>query len=223
MDFMPDSKEISYSQELIRKTIHLISLSIPIGYSFLSAKTSLIILFPVTLVFVIFDFLSKRNYKVRQFVLFLFGKMLRPHEMHGDYKLNGASWLLISAISCILIFPKILTVTGFSILIISDICAALVGKKIGRIALFGKTLEGTFAFIISAIIVILFIGWQLSAPWSYYIIGSIAAVIGGISELTSKRINIDDNLSIPFSIGFVMWGGDLLAYNVYHVSFLHLM
>ena len=95
---MTNNKEIPYSQELIRKTIHLISLSIPIGYTFLSKKVSLIVLLPITLLFVIFDVLSKRNYKVRQFVLFIFGKMLRPHEMHGDYKLNGASWVLISAI-----------------------------------------------------------------------------------------------------------------------------
>jgi dolichol kinase len=220
---MTENKEIPYSQELIRKTIHLISLSIPLGYTFLSKKVSLIVLVPITMLFVIFDVLSKRHYKVRQFVLFIFGKMMRPHEMHGDYKLNGASWVLISSILCILVFPKVLTITGFSILIISDICAALVGKKIGRIAIFGKTLEGTLAFIVSAIMVVFFIGWQISAPATFFGIGIIASIVGGISELISKRINIDDNLSIPVSIGFVMWGGDLIAFHMYHISYLHLM
>ena len=123
----------------------------------------------------------------------------------------------------ILVFPKVLTVTGFSILIISDICAALVGKKIGKISMFGKTLEGTIAFIVSAIFVIFFIGWQLFAPWTFFIIGIIAAFVGGILELISKRINVDDNLSIPLSICLVMWGGDILAFCIYHISYLQLM
>jgi dolichol kinase len=220
---MTDNKEIPYSQELIRKTIHLISLAIPIGYSIFTKKISLIILIPLTLLFVMFDVLSKKSYKVRQFVLFLFGKMLRPHELQGDYKLNGASWVLISSILCILVFPKVITITGFSILIISDICAALVGKKIGKISMFGKTLEGTTAFILSAIIVIFFIGWQTTAPWTFFAIGIIGAIVGGVLELISKRINVDDNLSIPVSIGIVMWGGDLIAFNLYHISYLHLM
>jgi dolichol kinase len=38
-----------------------------------------------------------------------------------------------------------------------------------------------------------------------YVIGFIAAFIGAIVENISFKL-IDDNLSIPFSVGFTMWG-----------------
>ena len=126
---MDEFQEIPYSQEIIRKSIHLIALSIPITYSFIPKLTALSILIPVMVIFVIMDVLSKRKNKAQWFVRFFFGRMLRQHEIEQEFTLNGASWVLISATLGIIIFPKILFVTGFSILILSDISACLFGRK----------------------------------------------------------------------------------------------
>lgn len=137
--------------------------------------------------------------------------MLRPHEKKGKGFFNGATWVLISATICVLAFPKIITITGFTILIISDICAALIGRRFGKHGFFDKSWEGTIAFIISAIAII-FIYYNLfELPYSYLVIGVLAAVIGGFVEAVSKVIKVDDNLSIPISVGLVMLAGEFFV------------
>jgi dolichol kinase len=85
--------------------------------------------------------------------------MLRKHEMKKKkLLLTGASWVLISAVLTVLIFPKVIAVIAFIILIISDISAALVGRKWGRTKLGKKSLEGTLAFIVSGLLVVAVVG-----------------------------------------------------------------
>ena len=71
-----------------------------------------------------------------------------------------------------------------------------------------KSLEGTLAFFISASIVVLFTP-KINHQLTEYFIGIIAAAIGAIVENISFGF-ADDNLSIPLSTGFVMWGLYLL-------------
>ena len=214
--------EISYSQEILRKGIHLISLSIPITYSFVTKEFALSILIPMTILSIIFDFASRKKNKFRLYYHKIFGKMLRPHEYYDVFTLNGASWVLITAVLCILVFPKLLMVTGFSILIVSDVSSALIGRRYGKHKLFiGKSWEGTTAFWVSAFIVIIVIGLAVNAPWTYFLFGFIAAIIGGFAEAIAPIIKMDDNITIPVSIGFVMWGGALISEIYLLEPFLH--
>ena len=192
-----------YSGELFRKAIHLCSLSIPVGYYFMAKSTALNILVPLTVFALAADI--GRMYFPRINALFtqLFGWLLRAHERDGNRRrLNGATYVLLSACLCIIIFPKIIVITAFSILIISDTVAALVGRKIGNRPFLRKSLEGSAAFFTSAVIVVL-----LTPKTSYvsmeYVIGGIAAAIGTIVE--ASGVGIDDNLSIPLSVGATMW------------------
>lgn len=221
---MPNEFEISYKQEVVRKSIHMVSLSIPIVYSFITKELALTILIPMTILSIIIDFASRKKSKFREFFHKIFGKILRPHEYYDVFTLNGATWVLISAVVCITIFPKTFVVTGFSILIISDISSALIGRKFGKHPLFiRKSWEGTSAFWISAILVVIVIGNLLSAPWTFYFFGIIAAIIGGIAEAASTMLKMDDNLSIPLSIGLVLWAGEFLSVSYFHLSFINLL
>ncbi len=202
---MIKKNEISYKQEILRKGIHLLSLSIPISYIFFSRETELAILIPMAAVAVLIDVLSKKNFILHDFVYKYFGNMFRQHELRGGVVLNGASWVLISAVVCVLIFPKIIMVTGFTILIISDIMAALIGRKYGRRPIFDKSLEGLMAFIISAIAIVIIYGVTFDAPAVYFYAGIAGAVAGGFGEVSSSVLKMDDNLSIPLSVGIVMW------------------
>ena len=215
--------EISFTQEVLRKAIHLISLSIPIIYIFVTREVALYILVTMASLAVIIDYLSKFNNIVGVLLKRFFGKMLRSDELNKKYVLNGASWVLISAVVCVFVFPKFLTVVSFSVLIISDISAALFGKKFGRHKLFvGKSWEGTIAFIISAIIVIFIYGYFFNAPAIFYFAGLIAAIIGGFVEAASKMLKMDDNISIPISVAGILWLIGIYA-NYIQTPFIQLL
>jgi dolichol kinase len=220
---MSESSEISFSQEVLRKGIHLISLSIPIIYIFVTRETALYILVSLAIMAIVIDFLSKFDNIVGIMLKKYFGKMLRPHELNQKYVLNGASWVFISAVVCVFIFPKFLAVVGFTILIIADISAALFGRKYGKHKLFtNKSWEGTFAFIVSAITVIFIYGLIFNAPIIFFFGGIIASLIGGFVEAASTKMKVDDNLSIPLSVSSVLFLFGLYADSIL-TPFLHLI
>lgn len=199
-----DNGSIQYRDELVRKLIHLCSLSIPVIYYFIPTSVAVSILGALTAVAVILDLSRYYFPKVGKFFYKIFGFMLRRHEI--DYKkknLNGATYVLISALLCVIIFPKVFFVTAFTILIVSDTAAALIGRKFGRHKFLAKSLEGTLTFFLSASIVILFTP-KLTGSFTEYMIGIAAAFIGAIVENISFGW-ADDNLSIPLSVGFSMW------------------
>ena len=92
---------------------------------------------------------------------------------------------------------------AFSILIIGDTMAALIGRKFGKHKFLYKSFEGTLAFLISSSIVILFTP-KVGYFYEEYIIGFVAALVGAIIENISSKY-VDDNFSIPFAVGFSMW------------------
>jgi dolichol kinase len=118
-------------------------------------------------------------------------------------RLNGATFVLLSAILCVWLFPKVIVITAFSILIISDTAAALFGRRFGRHPFHGKTVEGTTAFFVTAVLVVA-LAPKVDYLATEYLIGVIAAFIGSFVEAFSGDL-IDDNLSIPLSIGVIMW------------------
>ena len=194
---------IDYRYEIVRKGIHLFSLSIPTIYFFISQQLALCLLLPITAVFIGID--TARYYipAVSRWFYRWFGWLLRRHETDINRKqLTGASNVLISASLCVLLFPKVIAINAFAILIISDTTSALVGRRFGRHRFFAKSLEGSVAFFISAVIVIL-IAPKVSRLPAEYVVGIIAAAIGAIVE--ALPIRIDDNLSIPLTVGFSLW------------------
>jgi len=197
------SIEHSYGGEILRKGIHLTSLLIPIIYYFIPKSTALSILIPLTLLFVLSDTARVFHEPSGRLYEKYFGFLLRRHERNSSgRRLNGATYVLLSAVLCLWIFPKVIFITAFAILIVSDTSAALIGRKFGRHPFFGKTLEGSLAFLVSALLVVLFSPKIEYLPLEY-MIGATAALVGAIVE--SASIGVDDNLSIPISVGGTMW------------------
>jgi len=199
-----DKEDINYRDEVVRKLIHLCSLSIPVIYYFIPQSIAIIILSILTTLAIVLDVSRHFFPAVGKLFYMIFGFLLRKHEKDGRKKnLNGATYVFISALLGVIIFPKVLFLTAFPILIISDSTAALIGRKYGRHKLFAKSLEGTLAFFISASIVVLFTP-KLNGSITEYFIGILAAAIGAIVENISFGI-ADDNLTIPISVGLSMW------------------
>ena len=204
-----DNGTINYRDELVRKLIHLCSLAIPIIYYFITQKSAIIILAVFTVAAVTLDLGRHFFPSVGGIFYKIFGFLLREHEVDSKKKnLNGATYVFISALLCVIIFPKVLFLTAFTVLIVSDSMAALIGRKFGKHRFISKSLEGTLAFFISATIVVLFTP-KIDYVFTEYLIGIIAAAVGAIVENVSFGF-ADDNLSIPLSIGLTMW----LLYSV---------
>jgi dolichol kinase len=204
-DFKP--RQISYRQEVFRKLIHCCSLSIPIIYAFIDRQTALLLLLAVFTPFLVGDVARHWVPALDKFVRRFFGNMMRPHELDDRrFTLNGATYVLISALICVGMFPKIIAITAFTILIVSDVASALVGRKFGTTPFLDKSLQGTSAFWVSAWIAVVVI-WRLTgAPWQYALAGAVAAFVGGVAEAASTRLGVDDNFSVPLSVGFTLWG-----------------
>jgi len=199
-----DKGSIDYKNELLRKGIHLVSLSIPVIYYFITRELALSILVPLVIFSLITDLSRYYFPNFGRFFYKIFGFLLRDHEKdHEKKSLNGATYVLIAAVITVLIFPKVIAITAFAILILSDISAALIGRRFGKIKFLSKSLEGTSAFFISACVVILVAPKVVGMP-TEYLIGFVAAFVGAIVENISYGY-FDDNLTIPLSVGGTMW------------------
>jgi dolichol kinase len=183
--------------EIKRKIVHLATLSIPIGYAMLPEETVIAILLPLFFGFLIVDLL--RHYHSKMTALFqryFLGTVLREEERD---RFMGSTFFLFSSILVVLIFQKSIAIVSLLILILSDTAAALVGKGIGKIRVFGKTLEGSLAFFVSSLIIV-WVYPDLNRLW-----GSLAALGATLIELLPIRV--DDNLTIPLVAGGIMFFG----------------
>jgi dolichol kinase len=217
---MIDAANIDYKAELARKGIHLSSLSIPIIYYFIERDLALALLVPITFAFLTVDLLRYYHRPTADLFYKVFRFMLRKHEQDENSKrLNGATHVLIAATLCVILFPKLIVLSAFSILIVSDSMAALIGRRFGKRKFLSKSAEGSVAFFVFGLVVVLLTPKAMYA-FPEYLIGGIAAAVGAVVEATSWRI--DDNLSIPLSVGVVMWGLYFVLYpsiNLFAVSF----
>ncbi len=207
---MINDPNIDYKAEIARKAIHFCSLSIPVIYYFIERDLALQIIVPVTLAFLIVDVLRYYHAPTAGLFYQVFRFMLRKHEQdHSSKRLNGATNVLIAATICIIIFPKLIVLTAFPILIISDSVAALFGRRFGRRKFLRKSVEGSMAFFLVALPVV-FITPKVDYAPAEYLIGAAAALVGTVVEAGSWKI--DDNLSIPLAVGIVMWGLYFILY-----------
>lgn len=199
-----DNGTIHYRDEILRKLIHLNSLSIPIVYYFIPRSTALIILGSMAALALFLDIGRYFSKSIASLFYKIFGFLLRKHEIDEKKRtLNGATYVLLSAFICVLVFPKIIVLSAFAVLIISDTMAALVGRRFGKHKFLFKSLEGTLAFFLSGMLVI-FLSPKILYSSTEYLIGIAAVAVGAVVENVSFGLT-DDNLVIPISIGITMW------------------
>lgn len=195
---------IHYGAEIVRKGIHLCSLSIPIIYSYVTRETALYLLVPVTAAFFITDVARYTIPAVGRWYYRTFGALLRQHEQdHGARRFTGATNILLSAVACVVLFPKIITINAFAILIISDTTSALIGRRFGKRPFLGKSLEGTLAFFLSAVVVVL-VAPKVEGSLTEYLIWIAGAAAGAVAEASASQV--DDNIAVPLTIGLILWG-----------------
>ena len=201
---------ISYGVELVRKAIHLSSISILVFYYFVPRSLTLVVFIPLTLMFVSIDVARHYHPAVQGWFYLRFGRLLRGHESDRARKrLNGATYVLISATLCVALFPKLVAVISLMIMIFSDLLSALIGRRFGKHRFLGKSIEGTCAFFFSALLIVILTP-KIDYLFGEYLVGALAALTGAIVEALPWEL--DDNLTIPLSVGFSMWAAYALWY-----------
>lgn len=196
-----DPNYLDFRFEFARKAIHLSSLLIPLIYCHINRSLALLIITPVTAGFLLVDILKNFVPQVSAWYHGTFDAMLRRHELRKDQiHLNGATWITLSALLLIALFPKMIAITAFAMVSVSDTVAALVGKKFGRHRYGEKSIEGSIGFFVSALLIAAFI------PHLLWPAGVAMALSGTLAEAVVIRIRgfkIDDNITVPLTSAIV--------------------
>ncbi|HYJ32517.1 MAG TPA: phosphatidate cytidylyltransferase [Candidatus Binatia bacterium] len=182
--------------ELKRKAIHLASLSIPLGYYLtpdLWQRDWERALLAAVILSLAIEVFRLNHLPTRNLFRHFFGELLRNHE---EVSLLGSTYLLIACLLSIHLFPKPIAVLALAFLIMGDTMAAIVGKWLGRIRIFDKTLEGSLACLVTCYLLTLLVP---EIPFRVAVIGALTATV---FELLP--IPLDDNFRIPLSAGFAM-------------------
>jgi dolichol kinase len=153
---------------------------------------------------VIVEILKYKNDSIYNLYLKYFKQMLREHEYdRGKYRINGATWVLLSAIFCIIVFPKLIAVFGLLMLSFADSTSALTGRMWGK-KLFApnRSYVGTAVFFIIGLII------AAAAPKYFgsgkeFIIAGTAVIATTIIDALS--LPVDDNFTIPVTACVVMY------------------
>ncbi len=198
-----NSVDKSYRKEIFRKSIHLSSLWIPALIYFMHPGISIIIF---SVLFFIDGLLEYGNYQRWNWARNIFGRLffktLRQKETKRIYfQSSGSLYVLLAAIACTLLFSKPIAAISMTVMLISDTFAALIGKAFGTRKIYkNKSLEGTTAFFMSALFICM-----LYEPIFHFTYASVlACLLATAAEIYEDKTEIDDNLSIPFSIGIVL-------------------
>ncbi len=182
-------------RESLRKIIHLAFLIIPFSYHYLfsNRKTFLFFLVPLTMLSLIIDISRLKHPTIKRIFNDLVGILLRKHELN-DF--TGATYMMISSVFCVALFPADIAFISLAFLAIGDTLAAVIGVRFGKrkIPKTDKSVEGTLAcFIGTFLFAIFFIN---------SIIALTGALVASIAEVS--KISIDDNIKIPIASGIMM-------------------
>ena len=185
-------KNLTYKNELLRKFIHVFDSIIPLSLFVLSRENLIKIIVPVTILFILMDFLRHHIKSIQNIYLFFFDRITRNFEKTKNV-FTGATYYLLGCLFVIVFFDdKSIIMASLLIMSISDSFAAIIGIKFGQTKIYkNKSLEGSFAFFITAFIILVFFVPDLKLIFSILI-----AFIATLVELFSFH-SLNDNITIP--------------------------
>jgi dolichol kinase len=227
-----------FDEHLSRKFFHVVS-GTAVAYTFLyflDRKSAAFVILACTVVFASIDLARIRVAILNQWVLRIYGPLMRTEENDQPsaqvYYLLGLCWALIA-------LPKIIAVQAILTLAWMDPVAGAYGVRFGKtrwnsvfrffipeerqipLSLGAKTVEGSTAGFFAAFLagVIAWTGrWaafriqngelRWPTPMEIAVMSGIGAVVAVIAEAWPSQW--DDNAKIPFWTGLIVWAAALL-------------
>ncbi|MBU6339343.1 MAG: hypothetical protein KGQ36_05195 [Rickettsiales bacterium] len=205
--------KISLQNEIVRKALHLLLLLIPITYCGFGKWPSLAIFFAIGATVVTLDYMRHKNPKIKFIFEKIFGSVLRAHELE-EGKLCGASYVAIATCVNFLLFKKEIAVIAFTILVISDALAAVIGRSFPSKAFFEKSLIGASAFFVSGLAILIILGINFGVKFGFYPFGLFSLFAVTIIESRPSLLKMDDNLTIPLAFSILMTMFDVMWHIV---------
>lgn len=189
--------------ELKRKILHLSSIWVAVLPLFIgSLGAGIVFLFIASFLLLLDLFrINKLTSFDRIVNAISFVDLNKLYRKSEENRLSGATNMGLSALICNILFSPEVFALAFSVLIVSDSFAAIIGKQYGKRKIVGdKTFEGLASFyIFGSLIVAVFVdAFSLHAT-----LALLALVCASVTELYSSKIRLDDNLTIPVVFGIV--------------------
>lgn len=184
--------------ETLRKSIHISSLLIPMFYRYVLGfehrNQMFYLLLAAFVLSLVIEFHRLWQKSFKKTFWRMFGIVLRRHEIR-DF--TGATYLLFSAMLCVVFFLPEIAFCAMAFLSIGDTFAALVGINFGKRKFLGvsKSLEGSLACFCSCFIFGLFFAGHPLLAFT----GALAATLAELS-----RLPIDDNVEMPLASAIAM-------------------
>ncbi len=190
----PSAAPISYRAELRRKALHLLALVVPLGMALVGKLWSVYLLSPLALLALAADVLRARSAWFARIIQRYFGSLMRQEEqppVGGPIRINGSTWVLLSAALLALVFPLRIAVPAFVMFMLGDAAAALVGRRYGRRrwGRSARTVEGSLAFLTVGLVVMAL--FRDVVFW----VGAVSVVAAALAEIPQRPFN--DNLRVP--------------------------
>ncbi len=186
--------------EWMRKIIHLAAAIFPLLYQFALNRAEMLLLCALLLVLL---FLGEvlRTYTVyfKRLYIRMLGFLLRKEE--ESTIINGATYLMGGLSLSVLAFPPEIAIISMWVVILADSAAALAGTHWGRHRLGQKSLEGSAAFFLVSVAIMMFFG---TAPLPAFSVALVLTVV----EMAPGRFN--DNLILPMATGVLLTVGQNL-------------
>lgn len=196
----------SYRAELLRKSIHISSLWMSVALYWLPQAVSIALFAALTLSAFGIEYIRRRTPHINAW----FDGILRAHEKGETHNHVGATWMLLGALFASF-FPDFIAVTAMTTVVVCDTAASLVGMRFGKKRRFGKSLEGSFAFFASGLLVIAVLGSLFPGEPAYAAAALFALSLATLSEFFSAHLKLDDNLLIPLIICAAIYAFTALA------------
>ena len=188
-------KVLSVKNEVLRKTIHILNSLIPLSLLVFRQDYVTIGVGVALAIWLLLEFFRLSNKKAKRIYKSVFGRVTREFE---DSSLTGASYVLLSSFIILLFFSKYVCIASLLIMSFSDTFAAIIGKIYGKTKIGNKTLEGSFAFFLTSLLVVV-----LMSPYISIFPALLAISLATVVELFPVK-NIDDNFSVPIVCAIIM-------------------
>lgn len=162
-----------------------------------SDRTLLVVLGGAVALLLAADLVRLSNPRVNEVFFRAFGRLASPREARG---IASSTWYAAGILTAVALFPRAEAIAGIVVLGFGDPASAFVGRTLGRRPFLGGTLEGSLAFVVTAVAIL-----ATRFPWPAVLVAAIA------SALAERRSwPLDDNFTVPVVCAGALFGVGLL-------------